>query len=266
MELPVPLPCVRFSAWRSSRCWRSPSAVASQVCVTNTRVSVTHCLCLCAQKVRAFPCSRQSRFFSFFSMVTRKCFLNFIDKEQRALTARTLLKDRQPPLLSAWFKSCSLMKLFRTRSWHFNTHFYLECDYSFLWKWKANNETCTLSQQLKCGACVLVCVCVSVVLYHGSMKNLWKSNPLKVKSQFAADTTLWFLFNQRAAVGFSCIILPTNGNWIAFNCYCKHTLRDCEYKWDCRASCSHGNTSGMRCTDWPWTAEFPFSCTNLAER
>lgn len=41
-----------------------------------------------------------------------------------------------PPLLLAWFKPCSLIKLFKMCSWYYNNHFHFECAGSFWWKWK----------------------------------------------------------------------------------------------------------------------------------
>lgn len=62
---------------------------------------------------------------------TPRCWANFTDRGQRwrALTVCTL--KREPPLLLAWFNSCSLIKLFKMCSWHFNTHFQFEFDYTF---------------------------------------------------------------------------------------------------------------------------------------
>lgn len=52
------------------------------------------------------------------------------DKGDRALTATTQSK-KEPPLLLAWFKSCSLIKLFKTCSRHFNTPVHFEADWLF---------------------------------------------------------------------------------------------------------------------------------------
>lgn len=60
---------VRFSARRSSCCWRSPFAATNQVCVTHTRISVTQCLCLCAQRSRHFRVL-DSNIFIFLPTVT----------------------------------------------------------------------------------------------------------------------------------------------------------------------------------------------------
>lgn len=64
-----------------------------------------------------------------------------------------------------------------------------------------------------------------------------------MKSPFAAETSQWFCNHW--------FFLLTKAKWHLIAIANVH-LCDCEYKWDCCASCSHGNTSGMWCIDWPW--------------
>lgn len=148
---------------------------------------------------------------------------------------------KEPPLLLAWFKSCSLIKLFKMCSWHFNTHLHFECDHTFQWKWKAMLKLAHYPNNSNVG-----------FFSEGCMKNLWEANLFKMKSQFATDT-LVFSFNHHVAVFF----LPTKAKWHLIAIANIHWC-GCEYKWECWASCSHGNTSRMWCADWPWAAEFPF--------
>lgn len=142
---PSPLSPIRFSSWsclslfqvcdspphEGPRAGGEASLQQQTECATHTPARVRCSVCVCAHKGSGISLFSTVTSFSFLPIVTRKCFLNFTDKERRALTAHTLLKDREPPLLLAWFKSCLLIKLFRTCSWHFNTPFYFESDYSF---------------------------------------------------------------------------------------------------------------------------------------
>lgn len=63
------------------------------------------------------------------------CWLNFRQGTESTFTTHIYSKE-EPPLLLAWFKPCSLIKLFKMYSWCYNTHFHFECDGTFRWKWK----------------------------------------------------------------------------------------------------------------------------------
>ena len=115
----------------------SPSASGNAVSQLQTEKESSHtdsCLCFC---LRLNP--EVQTLLSIYSVfpATPLCWANFWDKEQRrrALTAFTL--RREPPLLLAWFKSGSLMKLFKMCSWHFNTLCQFEFDYTLGWNWMA---------------------------------------------------------------------------------------------------------------------------------
>ena len=98
---------------------------------------------------------------------TPLCWVNFTDMgtgTEGTYCSHTL--KREPPLLLAWFKSCSLMKLFKMCSLHFNTHFQFECDYTFRWKRMAI---------IKLAYYHTTWMCFS----ESCMKNLWKPAYLK---------------------------------------------------------------------------------------
>lgn len=67
--------------------------------------------------------------------VIKLCWLNFRQGTESTFTAHIYSKE-EAPLLLAWFKPCSLIKLFKMCSWYYNTHFHFECDGTFRWKWK----------------------------------------------------------------------------------------------------------------------------------
>lgn len=72
---------------------------------------------------------------SLFPLVIKLCWLNFRQGTESTFTAHIYSKE-EPPLLLAWFKPGSLIKLFKMCSRYYNTHFHFECDGTFRWKWK----------------------------------------------------------------------------------------------------------------------------------
>lgn len=124
------------------------------------------------------------------------CWLNFANKEQRALTAHTHSK-KEPALLLAWFKSCSLIKLFKMCSWHFNTHFHFECDHILQRK------------------AILKLPCSFRGLHEQSLRSLyvnWNHNFLQI-------CCCIFSFFIRMSLFF-----PACKGKMPFNCFCKYTL------------------------------------------
>lgn len=149
---------------------------------------------------------------------------------------------KEPPLLLAWFKSCSLIKLFKMCSWHFNTHLHFECDHTFQWKWKAMLK---LAHYPNNSNVFFFFLRVAWKIYEKPTCLKWNHNLLQIHWCFLLITMSLFFF------------LPTKAKWHLIAIANIHWC-GCEYKWDCWASCSHGNTSRMWCADWPWAAEFPF--------
>lgn len=113
--------------WTSSSCGHCSSGT-SWVCSTHRGVR----LCFCHRlNPQVWTYCLHVHFFSNDSTV--------LTELPRQGTESTYCSHthKEPPLLLAWFQSCSLIKLFKMCSWHFNTHFHFECDDTFEWKWKA---------------------------------------------------------------------------------------------------------------------------------
>lgn len=105
---------------------------------------------------------------------------------------------------------------------------------------KGNNKTCILSNNS------------NVFFSKGCMKNLWKTNLHKIIK--------WNHILLQIHCSVFCLsffFLPTKAKWHLIAIANIHQC-DYEYKWDCWASCSHGNTSGTWYADWPWGVEFTF--------
>ena len=118
------------------------------------------CLCSCH---RPNPqVQTKLTIYSAFFPATPQCWANFTDKKQRwrALTARTL--NREPPFAFSLIQMCSLIKLFKMRSWHFNTHFQSECVYIFWWEWMG---------------------IIKLAYYHNANVFFWGSHEKSMKSQ-----------------------------------------------------------------------------------
>lgn len=122
------------------------------------------------------------------------------------------------------------MKLFKTCSWHFNTHFHFECDHILQRK------------------AILKLTCFFWGLHEKSLRSLLMWNEITISCRHVVVFS--FLCH--------CFFLPAKAKCLLIAIANIHWC-DCEYKWDCWAPCSHGNTSRMWCADWPWAAEFPFA-------